>query len=131
MPNTTISAEQLLRTAGALAEVDGRPTYELADKKNDLKIMLKCCKAEERNYWQQPPGERLCAAPFYFQRAAILFRKQKDFEAEIAVCLRWVEMAEDYKEQPMVASGNAAQVHLRIPDFLMRIEKAEALIAKA
>jgi hypothetical protein len=62
--------------------VDGKQTWELAeDAKHDLQKMLECCRAE----LETMRAVGLFPAPFYFKRAAILFRKQKMYEKEVQV----------------------------------------------
>lgn len=46
----SLSADELLKSRGAMPLVDGIPTHELADQKYDIEIMLQCCDAEEENY---------------------------------------------------------------------------------
>jgi len=62
--------------------VDGKQTWELAkEAKQDLQKMLECCRAqleEMRAVGHYP-------APYYFKRAAILFRKQKMYEKEAKI----------------------------------------------
>lgn len=119
---------------GIQAKVGSTPTYDLAhSERHDIAVMLECCDAEEANYWRQPAGDRLCAAPHYFERVAILCRKAKDYPAEIAICERWKAIAKDYGAQPMVKAGRAAKVHRgpRSVAILDRVKKARALKAKA
>lgn len=114
-------------------EVNGTPTYELAETgKHDLAAMLACCAAEADSYWRQPEGERLCAAPYYFERAAILLRKAKDYSGEIDICERWKAIANDYKRQPMVKARLAALAHKgpRAEAILERLKKAKELLRK-
>jgi hypothetical protein len=116
---------------GLQAKVDGLPTYAHADTgKHDLPTMLRCCEAEEANYWKQPTGERLCAAPFYFLRVAILSRKAKDYASEISACERWQAIADDYAAQPMVRNGLAAKNHLgpSSENMKSRLPKARNLL---
>lgn len=110
--NWSISSGELMSKAGTQPSVDGRPTHELASRKDDLSVMLKCCDAEEENYWSQPCGSRICAAPFFFERAAILLAKQKRFSDEVSTCDRWTRIAEDYSTQKAVISGLMAKIHL-------------------
>lgn len=110
-PSFKVTSEEIMRDMGALANIEGVPTTEFANDKNDLSAMVQCADAEERNYWGQASGGRICAAPFYFERAAILLKKNKDHLGEIAVCERWVAIAEDYKDQAYVLAGMAALVH--------------------
>lgn len=119
---------------GISAKVGGVPTHELADQgKHDLATMLACCDAEESNYWKQPAGERMCAAPYYFERVAILCRKAKDYQGEIAICERWKVIAKDYGAQPSVRKGWGAQVHKGAREIALanRAKKARELMAKA
>ena len=68
--------------------------------------------AEIENYWRQPAGNRVTAAPFYFERVAILQRKAKNYEAEIAACEAWIRIIDDYKDQDSVKNGVGAKVWL-------------------
>ena len=110
-PDFEITSEEIMRDMGALAHISGVPTTEFAGDKNDLSAMVQCVAAEERNYWGQAAGSRICAAPFYFERAAILFKKNKNALSEISMCERWVAIAEDYKAQACVQAGLFALVH--------------------
>lgn len=116
----------------ASATVDGVPTRELAEFKDDLSIMLRCCEAEEAAYWARPSGDRVCAAPFYFSRAAILLRKDRDDAAEIAICERWIAIEDDYAAQGIVTKGFSAQVQKgpHSDPMRVRLEKAKARLAK-
>lgn len=116
------------------AEVEGIPTYELAEPgKNDLKTMQACCEAESKNYWRQPEGSRLCAAPFYFERLAILCRRAKDYSGEVSICEQWKTIISDYKSQLIVLDGRAAQVHEggRSEAIISRLKKARELSVRA
>lgn len=127
------TSENMLREQGRLAEVDGQPTYSFAESaKNDLAVMLRCCEAETANYWRQPKGHRLSAAPFYFERAAILLRKQRRYAEELAVCEAWRSIIEDYQSQPSVQAGRMALAHKgpRSIKILERMDKAKALNQK-
>ncbi|MCL2790983.1 MAG: hypothetical protein FWD79_10120 [Desulfobulbus sp.] len=65
------------------ATVDDSPTYEFPEShKHDLPMMLRCCEAELRNM----ASTGAAAAPFYFARAAILAKKEKNYELEVKIC---------------------------------------------
>ncbi|HEN8706627.1 hypothetical protein A3L25_018400 [Pseudomonas putida] len=122
-----------LDTLGLQAKVGETATYDLADSgKNDPEVMQACCEAESANYWKQPEGARICAAPYYFERLAILRRKVKDYSAEISICEQWKAIINDYKSQPMVKNGSAALVHKggRSEAILARIKKARDLLKR-
>lgn len=126
-----LTSEDLMRQTGILAQAGGKPTPELAESsKNDIDAMRLCCDAEELNYWSQVEGARICAAPFYFERVAILNRKNKDYTSEISVIDRWKAIIGDYKSQPMVRAGRAALVHKgpRSIAIAARLPKAKDLL---
>ena len=57
--------------------VDGKQTWEHAsESKNNLEVMLRCCHAE----LETMKRAKVVAAPFNFERAAILLRKNKQYE---------------------------------------------------
>lgn len=126
-----LTSEDLMRQMGILAQVGGKPTFELADSgKNDIEVMRLCCDSEESNYWQQAEGTRISAAPFYFERLAILSRKEKDYAQEIHTIERWKAIISDYKSQSMVKAGRAALVHKgpRSIAITARLPKAKDLL---
>lgn len=126
----SVSVSPLL---GVQAQVGGKPTYELAASgKHDIEAMRECCEAEATNYWRQPEGERMCAAPYYFTRLAILHRKAKNYAAEIEACESWKAIINDYKRQPMVKARRAALAHKGSDSVAMlaRIPKAKELLRK-
>ncbi|MFV3305798.1 hypothetical protein ACNFBT_11010 [Pseudomonas sp. NY15181] len=134
---TKAGEKQLLpitEVLGIQAKVGDTPTHELASSSHqDLQVMLKCCEAEETNYWKQPAGRRACAAPFYFERVAILSRKAKDYATEVSICERWKAIADDYAGQSIVRDGMAALVHQgpRSVAILGRMDKARDLLARS
>lgn len=68
--------------------VEGLPTYAYAEThKNDLRVMLLCCDAEENANGQT--GQ--FPAPFFFDRAAILANKDGDKALELQVCTRFAK----------------------------------------
>lgn len=69
--------------------VEGKATYEIAhEKKHDLKVMLKCCESELNKF----KISGLAPAPYYFERVAILARKVKDYDLEVQICERYIEV---------------------------------------
>lgn len=69
--------------------VEGKDTYEIAhEKKHDLNVMLKCCESELNKF----RITNLAPAPYYFERVAILARKAKDYDLEIQICERYIEV---------------------------------------
>lgn len=65
------------------AKIDGKPTCQFAEShKDDLDMMLRACKAE----LEKMASTGCIVAPFYFERAAILAKKQKRYDLEVKVC---------------------------------------------
>ena len=90
-------------------------TQEDPQAKNNLNLMLACCRAE----LERADMDGGCAAPYFFERAAILFAKQKDYENEIKIC-------ELYMLSAKKSGGpGKASVRLRIPKAKAKKEKAE------
>ena len=90
--------------------------------KDDLKIMLACCRAELQ---RADIGEGM-PAPFYFKRAAILFAKQKLFVKEIQICQLYLDSLKDYKKR----RGESLEGWTLPDDFHMRIQKAQIKLDK-
>ncbi len=68
------NGEIITELTGGRFLVHGKPVYELAlEYKNDIEIMLLCCESELEK--MNEIGQ--VAAPFYFERVAILARKIK------------------------------------------------------
>ena len=95
-PRQTLAPDSVVLSGGDLINkitdgaytIDGKPLYEWADeKKHDIDFMKRCCV----QILQSPTGS-LMPAPYYFQRVAILSRKQKDYEQEILYCEKYIEL---------------------------------------
>jgi hypothetical protein len=121
------SADLITELAGGANLVFGKQTWEHAqDNKGNLEIMLMCCEAEIETMKQA----KLVAAPFYFERAAILYRKARQYEKEIAICMRYTEAVEKYYST--VAQGHEADVR-NGPTYAAiqaRLAKARELVAR-
>lgn len=127
MPVPISSGDYISQITGGANLVDGKQTWEFATSdKGDLKVMLKCCKAEMATMKRG----KIVAAPFYFERVAILFRKAKQYDREIEICERYVEAVENYYVS--IAKGGEADVRKgpRFQAIKSRIAKARALQAK-
>ena len=105
--------------------VDGKQTWEYADDfKHDLSKMLQCCHAELKTMEQA--GQ--LPAPFYFERAAILFRKQKQYEKEVQVVELYLDAVKAWNK----ANGNRRPngSSTRHEKIVHRLTKAKQLAAK-
>lgn len=117
--------EIVAEMTGGANLVDGKQTWEFADEhKHDLPKMLECCKAELRTMEQAG----LIPAPFYFERAAILLRKSKEYESEVKLIELYLAAIDAWN----FANGNArpAGGGARHEKIIQRYAKAKQLASK-
>lgn len=107
--------------------VNGKPVYELAHTyKHDIEIMLLCCKSELNK--MNVIGQ--VAAPFYFERAAILARKRKEYELEVEIIESYhCELNRFYRLNNLVV-GSGVMAGPRFNAILSRLKKAKQLLEK-
>lgn len=87
--------------------VERLPTYAYAEShKNDLRVMLLCCDAEEAANMQT--GQ--FPAPFFFDRAAILAKKHGDRALELQVCTRFAKAVQRSKRLMKSTGAKMADV---------------------
>lgn len=67
-------------------------TWHLADEKHDLEHMKRCCDAELET--MERAG--VVAAPYYFERVAILSRKAKNYVQEVEYCEKYIQSVKAY-----------------------------------
>ncbi len=108
--------------------VDGKQTWEHADeKKHDIECMKRCCDAELKT--MESIG--LVAAPYYFERVAILSRKARNFRQELHYCETYIRLVENFYQK----NGTEGIADVRKgPTFqaiAARIPKARELLAKS
>jgi|GEM_PF-3218825 len=117
------------------ATVNDRPTFCYATShKHDLPMMLKCVQAEmnasEKTDWDQAP------APYYFERVAILARKQKDYALEVKTCEQLISAMEKWGknlESKGLMPGRDIANHAaspRVAKVKARLPKAKELLAR-
>lgn len=117
--------EIVAEMTGGANLVDGKQTWQLADEyKHDLPKMLDCCKAELLTMEQAG----LIPAPFYFERAAILLRKAKEYESEVKLIELYLSAIDAWNQ----ANGNRRPSGGggRHDKILQRYEKAKQLANK-
>lgn len=105
--------------------VDGKQTWELADEhKHDLPKMLACCSAELKTMEQA--GQ--IPAPFYFERAAILLRKAKQYQSEVQLIELYLSAVEAWNLSHHNSRPNGGGA--RHEKIAQRFAKAKELAAK-
>lgn len=107
--------------------VHGKPVYELAHEyKNDLEVMRLCCESELKKMSQI--GQ--VAAPFYFERTAILARKNKNYELEVEIIERYITELEGFYRLTNLAIGSGVMAGPRFNAIVSRLEKSKKLFEK-
>ncbi len=107
--------------------VDGKHTWELAEeKKHNLEEMKRCCDAELIT--MDKAG--LVPAPYYFERVAILLRKEKNYEQEIYYCEQYIKKVEAFYSKNGTAGIADVREGPRYQSIVKRLPKARELYAK-
>lgn len=76
-------------------------------------------------------GSGVAAAPFYFERVAILLRKAKDYEGEISVCEGYIEAVNAFYATQVPASAEDVRLGPRYAAIQHRLGKARTLARRA
>lgn len=112
------------------ATIDGHPTYTYAEKdKDNLPVMLKCCQAELKNL----VASGTSPAPFYFERAAIIARKQKNYALEIKICEMLIysyDLYDDARQHCGIELYPYIKGSPRYENIVKRLPKARTLFHK-
>ena len=120
------SGELVTEVTGGANLVEGKQTWELADnKKDDIDYMKKCCYAELKTM----ETADLVAAPYYFERVAILSRKKKNYEQEVSFCERYIAAAEAYYQRHGIEGIADVRQGPRFQAIVKRLPKAKELLA--
>lgn len=120
------SGELVAEVTGGANLVEGKQTWELADnKKDDIDYMKKCCYAELKTM----ETADLVAAPYYFERVAILSRKIKNYEQEISFCERYMAAVEAYYQRHGIEGMADVRQGPRFQAIVKRLPKAKELLA--
>lgn len=120
------SGELVVEVTGGANLVEGKQTWELADnKKDDIDYMKKCCYAELKTM----ETADLVAAPYYFERVAILSRKKKNYEQEVSFCERYIAAVEVYYQRHGIEGMADVRQGPRFQAIVKRLPKAKELLA--
>jgi hypothetical protein len=121
------SGELIAEVTDGANLVDGKQTWEYAeDKIHDLHYMKKCCDAELKT--MDKAG--LVPAPYYFERVAILSRKEKNYEQEVAYCEKYIETVEIYYKKNSTKGIADVRKGPRFQAIVKRLPKAKELLTK-
>lgn len=115
------------KTDGQLL-VNGQATYELAEThKHDFEIMKKCCIAE----LEKMKITGLIAAPYYFERAAILARKERDYAFEVEIIETYINEIATFYKTKSIRVGEGVMAGPRYKAIEKRLVKAKQLLMKS
>ena len=125
-PGQTLG-EAIAESTNGVNLVDGKQTWELAeDKKHELSTMIKCCDAELATY--RKTG--FVPAPYYFERVAILSRKEKIYSQEVKYCEKYIEVVEEYYNKNSIQQNEGVKMGPRYKAIVKRLSKAKELFPK-
>ncbi len=122
------SGELIAELTDGVNLVDGKQTWKFTDeKKHDIEYMKKCCDAELKT--METVG--LVAAPYNFERVAVLSRKAKNFRQEIHYCETYIRLVENYYTKQGTEGIADVRKGPRFQAIVARIPKARELLAKS
>ncbi|UDM63452.1 hypothetical protein KIJ96_21055 (plasmid) [Pseudoalteromonas piscicida] len=125
--STKNSGELIAEVTGGANLVDDKQTWELAeDKKHDIETMKRCCDAELKT--MDKAG--LVPAPYYFERVAILSRKEKHYKQEIFYCEQYIKKVEAFYSKNGTEGIADVRKGPRYKAIVERLPKARELCAK-
>lgn len=108
--------------------VEGKQTWEHAEeKKHDIEYMKKCCDAELKT--MEKAG--LVPAPYYFERVAILSRKEKNYQQEIDYLENYINTVERFYKMHGVKDMADVRKGPRYQAIVKRLPKAKELLFKS
>lgn len=122
------SGEIIAEVTGGANLVDGKQTWEYAEEnKHDIDIMLRCCEAELKTMRVTGLGP----APYYFERVAIIARKQKNYALEVDICEKYINNVDSYYKG--IKDHTIADVRKgpRYQAIVRRLPKAKELLAES
>lgn len=120
------SGELIAEVTGGANLVDGKQTWEHVDtNKDDIEVMKRCCNAELKTM----ESSGLVSAPFYFERVAILSRKQKNYRQEVEYCERYIQAVEKFYQAPGCEGHADVRKGPRYQAIVARLPKAKELLA--
>jgi len=121
------SGELIAEVTDGANLVDGKQKWEYAeDKKHDLHYMKKCCDAQLKT--MNKAG--IVPAPYYFERVAILSRKEKNYEQEVTYSEKYIEAVETYYQKNGTDGIADVRKGPRFQAIVKRLPRAKELLAK-
>ena len=108
--------------------VEGKQTWEYAEeKKHDIEYMKKCCNAELKT--MEKGG--LVPAPYYFERVAILSKKEKNYQQVVDYYENYINAVERFYEKHGTKGMADVKKGHRYLAIVKRLPKAKELLSKS
>jgi hypothetical protein len=108
--------------------LEGKQTWQYAEeKKHDIEYMKKCCDAELRT--MEKAG--LVPAPYYFERVAILSRKEKNYQQEVDYCEGYINAVGEFYRKFRARGTADVRKGPRYQAIVKRLPKAKELLSKS
>lgn len=107
--------------------IDGEDYVEKAEeKKHDIEYMKKCCALELKKMKEKNE----VPAIFYFERVAILSKKEKNYEQEVKYCEDYIKALNEFYENNKDSSESDVRKTAKYHSLVKRMEKAKDLISR-
>ena len=95
---------------------------------HDLQEMVRRCREDI----QASEDSGIMPSPKYFEQVAILSRKEKNYQNEIAICEMYIELINQYAAKNNITETEATyQVRPKCAPFVKRLQNAKTFSAKS
>ena len=122
------SGELIVEVTEGANLAEGKQTWEYAEeKKHDIEYMKKCCDAELKTMEKAD----LVPAPYYFERVAILSRKEANYQQEVDYCENYVNAVERFYKKHGTKGEADVRKGPRYQAIVKRFPKAKELLSKS
>jgi len=122
------SGELISEVTEGINLVEDEQTWEYAEeKKHDIEYMKMCCDAELKT--MRKTG--LVPAPYYFERVAILSRKEKNYRQEVSYCESYINAVEGFYKKYGIDGMADVRKEPRYQAITKRLPKAKELLSKS
>lgn len=103
-------------------------TYDLLNSETDIQSVVECCRDEI----QKSKDTGIMPAPKYFEQAAVLSRKEKNYENEIAICDMYIKLVKRYAAENNISRQEFTDTILpECAPLYKRMHNAKSMLPKA
>jgi len=113
----------------AIHNVNEYQTTELnSANHHDIYEIVKCCREKIQSF----EDTRIVPSPRYFEQVAVLSRKEKNYDKEIAICEIYIELINQYAARNNITDAKVSTELLpKCAPFVKRLQNAKTMSAKA